>query len=224
MIVGLFLHIWSATPHVGQMGTWDDDSKVRTSTIYSLLRPTVRVKGRLEGCEYERDGVMEQEILSLSGHWRAMLILCVMIGRGYVHGRRTGRYLAVLCRSSCVIFAYSQVIRQLSLGPRFRLATAYGFCFPKSLKACLLLSSISTATSKSNSDIELSPESASTATSVSSCRSITVHQSCPNGLGLYIEKHSTRTSCPSFLSTFLSFTIISSENVSLGGSTQSAKS
>ena len=29
MIVGLFLHIWSATPHVGRMGTWDDDSKVQ---------------------------------------------------------------------------------------------------------------------------------------------------------------------------------------------------
>lgn len=28
MIVGLFLHIWSATPHVGRMGHWDDDSKV----------------------------------------------------------------------------------------------------------------------------------------------------------------------------------------------------
>lgn len=28
MIVGLFLHIWSATPHVGRMGSWDDDSKV----------------------------------------------------------------------------------------------------------------------------------------------------------------------------------------------------
>ena len=68
MIVGLFLHIWSATPHVGRMGTWDDDSKVRTFTIYSLLRPTVRAKGRLEGCEYERDGVMEQETVSLSGH------------------------------------------------------------------------------------------------------------------------------------------------------------
>lgn len=28
MIVGLFLHIWSATPHVGRLGDWDDDSKV----------------------------------------------------------------------------------------------------------------------------------------------------------------------------------------------------
>jgi hypothetical protein len=68
MIVGLFLHIWSATPHVGRMGTWDDDSKVRTSTVYSLFQPTVTAKGRLEGCQYERDGVMEQETLSLSGH------------------------------------------------------------------------------------------------------------------------------------------------------------
>jgi hypothetical protein len=37
MIVGLFLHIWSATPHVGRMGTWDDDSKVRTRKIYRLF-------------------------------------------------------------------------------------------------------------------------------------------------------------------------------------------
>ncbi|KAJ4333053.1 hypothetical protein N0V95_009514 [Ascochyta clinopodiicola] len=28
MVVGLFLHIWSATPHVGRHGPWDDDSKV----------------------------------------------------------------------------------------------------------------------------------------------------------------------------------------------------
>ncbi|XPS70940.1 hypothetical protein M3J09_003136 [Ascochyta lentis] len=27
MIVGMFLHVWSATPHVGRMGDWDDDSK-----------------------------------------------------------------------------------------------------------------------------------------------------------------------------------------------------
>lgn len=125
MIVGLFLHIWSATPHVGRMGTWDDDSKVRKHTIYSLLGPTVRAKGLLAGFEYESTEVMERETLSLSGHWRAMLILCVMIGRGYVHGRRTGRYRAVLCRSSCVIFAYSQVIHQLSPCPRLCLATTF---------------------------------------------------------------------------------------------------
>jgi hypothetical protein len=119
MIVGLFLHIWSATPHVGRMGTWDDDSKVRTSTVYSLLQPTVTAKGRLEGCQYERDGVMEQETLSLSGHWRAVLMLCVLIGRGYVHGCRAGRYCAVLCRSSCAIFAYSQVVNLLSPGLPF---------------------------------------------------------------------------------------------------------
>lgn len=37
MIVGLFLHIWSATPHVGRMGHWDDDSKVRLS--FSVVYP-----------------------------------------------------------------------------------------------------------------------------------------------------------------------------------------
>lgn len=128
MIVGLFLHIWSATPHVGRMGTWDDDSKVRKHTIYSLLRPTVKAKGLLAGFEYERTEVMERGTLSLSGNRRTVLILCVLIGRGYVHGCGTGRYRAVLCRSSCVIFAYSQVIHQLSSCPRFRLATTYGFC------------------------------------------------------------------------------------------------
>lgn len=34
MIVGLFLHIWSATPHVGRMGDWDDDSKVCTVFLF----------------------------------------------------------------------------------------------------------------------------------------------------------------------------------------------
>lgn len=118
MIVGLFLHIWSATPHVGRMGTWDDDSKVRASTVYSLFQPTVRAKGCLEGGKYERDKVWEWGTLSLNGHWRAVLMLCVLIGSGYVHGRRAGRYRAVLCRSGCAIFAYSQVIHQLSPGPR----------------------------------------------------------------------------------------------------------
>jgi hypothetical protein len=138
MIVGLFLHIWSATPHVGRMGTWDDDSKVRTSTVYSLFQPTVTAKGRLEGCQYERYGVTEQETSSLSGHWRGVLMLCVLIGRGYVHGRGAGRYCAVLCRSGCAILAYSQVVHLRLQVFRFCLGMAYGFRSMKSLKICLV--------------------------------------------------------------------------------------
>lgn len=35
MTVGLFLHVWSATPHFGRTGEWDDDSKVRR--VYRAL-------------------------------------------------------------------------------------------------------------------------------------------------------------------------------------------
>jgi hypothetical protein len=32
MVVGMFLHVWSATRHFGVLGSWDDDTKVRLRT------------------------------------------------------------------------------------------------------------------------------------------------------------------------------------------------
>ncbi|KAJ4986023.1 hypothetical protein SVAN01_08501 [Stagonosporopsis vannaccii] len=38
MTVGLFLHVWSATPHFGRTGEWDDDSKVAvTYTVVAII-------------------------------------------------------------------------------------------------------------------------------------------------------------------------------------------
>ncbi len=36
MIIGLFLHVWSAAPHIRGPEAWDDDSKVRGLFLFLL--------------------------------------------------------------------------------------------------------------------------------------------------------------------------------------------